>query len=169
MKTDTIQDQLVYATIRILAADGKEASIGTGFFVTEIPVDGNDPFLVTNKHVVGKFNKAQFIFCAADSDNKPIDSAHVTITVSNLQDRIIPHPDDNVDLCFINLKDAIDQASREGKSPFFIAIGTDFFITEEALSHMTAIENVIMIGYPEGLMDAVNNKPVVRKGITLQA
>lgn len=166
MKTNTVQDQLVYSTIRIIATDGKEVSIGTGFFVTDIPASENIPYLATNKHVVGVYDNAQFMFCKKDTEGKPIDDEHVTITVHNLQQRIIPHPDENVDLCFIALGDAISTAASQGKAPYFLSLGTDFFITEAALETMTAIENVIMIGYPEGLIDEKNNKPVVRKGIT---
>jgi hypothetical protein len=38
--------------------------------------------------------------------------------------------------------------------------------TEEELAALTAIEDVIMIGYPNGLWDEKNNMPIVRRGIT---
>lgn len=34
------------------------------------------------------------------------------------------------------------------------------------LKSLDAIENVVMIGYPNGLWDSVNNMPIVRRGIT---
>ena len=36
----------------------------------------------------------------------------------------------------------------------------------EDFNSLTSIEDVIMIGYPNGIIDTYNNKPVVRKGIT---
>jgi hypothetical protein len=38
--------------------------------------------------------------------------------------------------------------------------------SEEDLKNMGAIEDVVMIGYPDGIMDTVNVKPITRKGIT---
>ena len=167
MKTNTPQNQLVYSTIRIIATDEKKVSVGTGFFVKEMPAsESTSSYLVTNKHVVDKYDIAQFMFCRMDAEGNPIDDEHVTISVNDLQQRIIPHPDEKVDLCLIVLQDVISFAMNQGKSPYFINIGTDYFINETILNDMTAIENVIMIGYPEGLIDEVNNKPVVRKGIT---
>ena len=49
---------------------------------------------------------------------------------------------------------------------FFKCVGKDIFITKELINGVSAIENVIMIGYLKGLIDLKNNKPVVRKGIT---
>ncbi len=57
-------------------------------------------------------------------------------------------------------------ADGQGLPLFFRSIGMDSFITDELIHTLSAIENVIMIGYPEGLIDSKNNKPVVRKGIT---
>ena len=166
MIIETIQDQIIYSTLRIVATDGCETSIGTGFFVVDNQKFKEHPVLVTNKHVVGRYNRADFTFCGKSAEGKPIDSYHITISVLDLQERIIMHPDDEVDLCGILLEDVINNAINTGKEPFYICVGTDFFITGDILKGLTAIENVIMVGYPEGLIDIFNNKPVVRKGIT---
>ena len=34
------------------------------------------------------------------------------------------------------------------------------------MSELSAIEEIIMIGYPVGIWDSANNMPIVRKGIT---
>ena len=39
-------------------------------------------------------------------------------------------------------------------------------VSPEGLKSLTPIEDVIMIGYPNAIMDEVNYKPVVRRGIT---
>lgn len=38
--------------------------------------------------------------------------------------------------------------------------------TQEEWLELTAIEDIVMVGYPIGLWDDVNNRPIVRKGIT---
>ena len=37
---------------------------------------------------------------------------------------------------------------------------------KEKLETLDAVEEILMIGYPNGLWDSVNNMPIVRKGIT---
>lgn len=165
MRTDRIQNQLVYSTTRIIATDGKIVSCGTGFFVAD-PAYGGSPYLVTNKHVVGNFNIGRFTFCRADENGNPLDNSHVTIIITDLQNRCINHPDSTVDLCFIKLQDEFDKKRNAGETPFFTFVAPDYFLNTVVLDNMTSIENVVMIGYPESIMDQVNNKPVVRKGIT---
>ena len=49
---------------------------------------------------------------------------------------------------------------------YYRAIGTGMTLLPEDFNLLTSIEDVIMIGYPNGIIDTYNNKPVVRKGIT---
>lgn len=162
MNTNFIQNQLIYTTVRIIATDGKTASIGTGFFIQQNTQNGPETFLATNKHVVGNYDNAEIIFCAQTHDQKPDDNAHVKVPLTNLQNLCIKHPD--LDICLINTK-AIREAAQ-GNQIFFMSIGKNFFLSNEIISEVSAIEDIITIGYPEGLMDSKNNKPVVRKGLT---
>lgn len=34
------------------------------------------------------------------------------------------------------------------------------------LGELSAIEDIIMIGYPDGIWDSINNQPIIRRGIT---
>src|SRR5207247_2646715 len=40
------------------------------------------------------------------------------------------------------------------------------FLSADHEAELTAIENVITVGYPDGRWDQVNNRPIVRRGIT---
>ena len=46
------------------------------------------------------------------------------------------------------------------------SVGTDLIINEDEVKGCSAMEDIIMIGYPNGLEDSYNNKPIIRKGIT---
>jgi hypothetical protein len=37
---------------------------------------------------------------------------------------------------------------------------------QETLENLAALEDVVMVGYPSGLWDSVNNLPILRRGIT---
>ena len=52
---------------------------------------------------------------------------------------------------------------------FFRTLDNNLILTNENLKSLDAIENIIMIGYPNGLLDSVNNMPIVRRGITATA
>ena len=39
-------------------------------------------------------------------------------------------------------------------------------MTDEWAENLDAIEDIIMVGYPNGIFDTTNNRPIVRKGIT---
>lgn len=164
MNTNSTQNQLIYTTVRIVATDEESSSIGTGFFIQHDTQTGPVIFLTTNKHVVGNYEKAEIIFCAKSENQGPDDNTHVKVTLTGLQNFCIKHPD--LDICLINMKAILDAAQAQGNQVFFKSIGKDFFISDEIISDVSAIEDIITIGYPEGLMDSKNNKPVVRKGIT---
>ena len=167
MKLNYIQNQLIYSTIRIVVPYETGNLVGTGFFVMrKIKEDKGLVYLATNKHVVKGAQKAHFQFCAVAYDGSPLDDKHILITVNDLPNRCIMHPDNNVDLCFIDLMDVIEEKRRSGEDVFFRAIGEELFISQGVIDNLTAIENVVMIGYPEGFFDKMNNKPVVRKGLT---
>lgn len=49
---------------------------------------------------------------------------------------------------------------------FYIPFTKDLLPTEKHKEELCAIEDVLMIGYPNGIWDAVNNMPIFRKGTT---
>ena len=53
-----------------------------------------------------------------------------------------------------------------GKSVFYIANDDSIVATTEKLCELSALEELVMVGYPIGLWDAQNNFPIFRKGFT---
>ena len=170
---DNIADQLVYSTVKLTCYNSKEKSYATAFFMIHEYDDKSIVALVTNKHAVTTdkahkcfFGDAEIVLTKSDKDGAPIDKEHITIHIDKLESRCVFHPDTSVDLCFISINDLISDIGRSGVIPYYRCIGTDFSITEEVIQTLTPIEDVVMIGYPIGLIDEKNNKPVIRKGIT---
>ncbi len=60
----------------------------------------------------------------------------------------------------------IQAAEAKGKDLFYLPLDMTLIPTEERLAELSALEDVVMIGYPNGIWDSVNNKPIFRKGIT---
>ncbi len=161
-------EQLTHSTARILCTlgDGTHAT-GSGFFFS-FNRDGTRhvPAIVTNKHVVAKAVEGQFSLTLQTPDGGPLIGQHVTITLDKFAPRWIPHPDPLVDLCVMPIAPLITEAAAAGKKFFFITLNDSILPTEGDLADLSALEDILMIGYPNGIWDSTNNLPILRRGIT---
>jgi len=76
------------------------------------------------------------------------------------------HPDPAVDLCALPIDALVLKAQAKGIELFSTVIDMDLIPTEEQLDELDAMEEVITAGFPDGLWDAVNNRPILRRGVT---
>ena len=56
--------------------------------------------------------------------------------------------------------------TNNGISFFYRNFDKSIIPTEEQMKELTAVEDVLMVGYPIGLWDEMNNYPIFRQGIT---
>ena len=84
----------------------------------------------------------------------------------DFEKRWIPHPDSEVDLCAMPFQPIIVEAEKRGKSVFAFPLNESFILSKSQLEQLNAVEEVLMVGYPIGLFDPVNNFPLIRRGIT---
>lgn len=163
-------DSFTYNTVQLscLKTTGK-TSAGTGFFVEFTPTtdESSTPIklLLTNKHVLKDASSLSLKLCERNDDGSPNNQRHITITVSNPEKLIIAHPSEDVDLCAIPhsvLKKATDDANLKAYATGFRI--RDFIPMEDM--NLSAIEDVVSMGYPIARIDHHNNKPIARKGIT---
>ena len=76
----------------------------------------------------------------------------------------LPHPNGSVDLAFIPLSKAIEQLSTEQKFPYILYFARHLLPKPEEWNTLTALEQVIVVGYPAGIWDSINNLPVLIRG-----
>jgi hypothetical protein len=161
-------EQLTYSTVRIectLSEGG--TSTGSGYFFRFVDTgDQHVPAIVTNKHVVEGATVGRFALTKAAPAGGPQPGSHPIIELDQFAQRWIHHPDPKVDLCAMPIGPLLNEASEQGVNFFYIALDKSLIPSEEELAEMTALEDVIMIGYPNGIWDAVNNMPLIRRGIT---
>lgn len=168
MEDLSILEQLCFCTTRIETEDtnGNKYS-GTGFFYNLGLDDKLAPLIITNKHVVSNMKKGMFRFTKASTKGEPIYTDHFTITYEvDFEKMWIFHPDANVDLCVLPINPLLEAAKQMGNKLFFRTLDNSLIPTNENLKSLDAIESIIMIGYPNGLWDSVNNMPIVRRGTT---
>ncbi len=167
MIKDQFADQLVYSTVRIVCKNALTVSRGTGFFMYQDSPEGdNISAIVTNKHVVEGYNYAEITLAGVDAKGMPDDQNYITIVINDLQKKIIHHPNKDIDICLLFVNSEIKASKELGKPVYYRAIGAEMTLFPKDLDSLTSIEDIIMIGYPNGIIDEYNNKPVVRKGIT---
>lgn len=163
----TLAEQFCYITTIIEAEtmDGKKHK-GTGFFVTFYTEKGN-PFeiLVTNRHVAENVKKMRIFISKRGEDGNPVDSEFLPLSIDNVDKIFVFHSDPKIDLAVCPVT-VIFNKIRERYDLFYKTFPPSFIVTDEWSCNLDAIEDVIMIGYPLGLYDKTNNRPIVRKGIT---
>lgn len=161
----SISELTTYSTV-IIETFCEEGGTGTGFFFDFNDADlGNTDklIIVTNWHVIENSSTGQLVFTKIDKAGKPIDTEHLTIVLDNFESLWIPHPNPEVDLAILPIKSILHQIPENF---YFGAFDRSHIPTKEGLENLCAIEEVTMIGYPNGIWDERNNKPLIRKGIT---
>ena len=159
IKPQSVSEQLLYSTVRIVANNN---STGTGFFFNFVSEGNEIPVIVTNKHVVNnnKKEEVKFYLHIKNGDFPDDDS----LNISFVTDWYF-HPDQ--DLCFCFVAPLFQQIKKQAKKDvYYNPVNEDLIWNNKKLEDLSAIENVVMVGYPNGLWDKKNNLPLFRKGIT---
>lgn len=162
----TVAELMFYSTARIVAGTGDTVTgTGTGFFMELAKVEDGRclPAIVTNKHVIQGCDYVEFRFSLGESQpSGEYHNAKVALTAQ----RIILHPDASVDLCAIIIGDISAYMRSIGKPIFYCSVGFEIIPTDDEWNSFDAIEEVTMVGCPNGLYDEANNLPIARRGIT---
>ncbi len=160
----SISEQLAYSTIRISTDTGT----GSGFFYkfAEKESGFHVPAIVTNKHVVAGAKKGQFLLTLANENGEPQNTVHFTCSFDKFEELWHPHPEEGVDLCAMPIAPILNELNKQKKQAFFIPIDRSLIPTAQELENLKLVEDILMVGYPNGLWDEVNNMPLFRKGIT---
>jgi len=163
-----IIEQLAHCSVRIettLKSGG--AACGTGFFMNFLQTDTETiPVIITNKHVIANSDTGKFHLTVAKPDGSPDLGNHQQFTLPNFESLWIQHPDDDVDLAAFLIGPLINQVQHNGLNLFFVPLQTSLIPSDSERKELSTMEDVIMIGYPSGIWDAVNNLPVIRRGIS---
>lgn len=169
MKELSIMEQLCFSTVRIETSDANNNYFsGTGFFLRLDFEEIITPCIVTNKHVVKGMTKGKFIMTVQDSNGDPNYRKHYRMEFDeNFEQSWIFHPDPKIDLCIMLYNPLIEHARNTNKKELFHKAfnSSDIPQDKNQWNEIDVAEEVLMIGYPNGLWDSVNNMPLIRKGI----
>lgn len=159
MKPISISERMMFNTVRLVASD---RSSGTGYFYNFVIDNKIVPVIITNKHVIN-YNSNEtmtFYLHLRNGENESNESYQVTLTLN-----WIFHS--KKDLCFCFVNPVFEFVKKQtGKDVFYIAIDETILPSQKMLEELSALEELVMVGYPIGLWDKNNNFPIFRKGYT---
>lgn len=159
-------DQLMMSVVRIEATlgDGSK-STGSGFAYSFAQREDGMyvPAIVTNKHVVEGAKSVSLPISVADNDGNPTGTFEV-ITYA-LQNNVIMHPDSEVDLCAILAGPIYQYFQKKDLQPLLFRLDKNIAATDATFSELLPLEEVTMVGYPNGIWDSDNNGSIARRGI----
>ena len=164
----TVSEQLTHSTVRIecALADGSIGT-GTGFFYKCLEENGQHvPVIATNKHVIAGAREGRFHLTHRDENGNPLIGQHLNIGLADFENRWIPHPDQDVDLCVMPINPLLQEADAAWHRFYCVSLDKTLIPSAEELADLGALEDVVMIGYPNGIWDAANNMPIIRRGVT---
>lgn len=163
-------DKLLFTTVRIeiTKASGKRGA-GTGFFFN-YKLDGDKilPLIITNRHVVEGAVQGRFQLHESQGsvDERTPSGSYFTIELDTFENMWIGHPDPSVDLCVMPFEPLRNDASQQGKEIYNIALNEGDIFNDVQLAELSAVEELLMVGYPIGIWDSTNNLPLLRRGST---
>lgn len=135
-------------------------------FSFRIAADEAMPLLVTNKHVLEGTTEIKLKISLSDpmDYSKKIGTVDYTLK-AGVDHLIFKHPDTEVDLAAINIASILQDMMNFGIYGHGNMFSEDDLVTSEELDTLGIAEEILMIGYPTGLSDEVNNLPIVRQGV----
>lgn len=163
-------ETLMYATHKIEMLNTEEICTGyaTGFLMG-IPHNNSDHLfhmiLVTNRHVLAACQKIRISFISKKSYQQSLHSPEIIPTTINT-DAAIMHPNPNIDLAVLDISRCLKRLCESDTPPFYSYLLPELIPTPEDWESFDAMEPIVMIGYPNGILDSKNNLPIFRQGIT---
>lgn len=160
---NSIQEQTLYATVRIESTDstGNIISLGTGFFLQrKLTDDTAKIYLVSNKHVLNAGTGFNLNFISK-INGIPVHGKTITVQAPNIQGHIYGHHNSDVDVAAIDLTDLFREHANEFH---FKTVNMDMLATFNE-PELNISEEVVFVGFPDGRFDKANNLPLLRNGI----
>lgn len=166
MKVSSIAEQLFFTTVRIDTTDNDgNLGSGTGFVFIHTYQESNYPFIVTNKHVVQGAIKGGLTFIKKDGEDAKIGDAF-RLEIDDFNEVWRGHDDVEIDITVAPLAHLEKHIKSLGVDIFYRNISAELIPNDEAMKEIDALEDVVFIGYPNGIWDSKNYTPIMRKGTT---
>jgi len=122
------------------------------------------PAIVTNKHVIEGASTVLLPISVIDESANATGQYKVIEHVLN-KNSVMYHPSSEVDLCAILLAPVIQRLEQNGFLPALVYLDKGITASTDTFSQLLPLEEVTMIGFPNGIWDSSNNGSIARKGV----
>jgi hypothetical protein len=160
-----IADDLIRTTVRIRAVTEQGSASGTGFIFFFNEGGGKlTPALITNWHVVQGARETSFEVTHQVGQLQ----YRQPVVINNAHENWVQHPD-GLDLAMLPIQSIAEALLGPDSILRVTALRMSDIADANYQASMTAVEDILMIGYPTGLWDSANNRPIARRGVTATA
>lgn len=161
---------ILLSTIRIETTIPNGISTGTGFFFS-FCVDEKEntsiPTIVTNKHVIKNAINGKLRFSLRNKSGEPMWGQFFDMQLNDFEKSWIMHPNPEVDLCILPIASIHHEIEKAQKDLYYTSLSLkDIPSKDEIDETISRVEDITVVGYPDGIWDSYNNMPIVRRGIT---
>lgn len=168
----TITEQLMYSTVRLtMEYNSGQRGHATSFVYTWQQEQRTYAALITCAHAIKNAQNIKITLhkghLASSNNPEPIEEDYHDTVQLKPGINFIEHHNIDIDLCAIDFIAIWTKAYEAGINLYQVSLDDSAIADNPVLSeYLSAVEDVLMIGYPNGLIDEVNNFPIFRKGIT---
>jgi hypothetical protein len=160
-------EELIHSTVRIecILPNGS-ISTGSGYFYIFFESEDKPlPCIVTNKHVIKNAVKG-LIAVTLSKDDQPVLGSMKTFEIDDFEKKCIHHPKADIDLAIFPIAPLMNEIENSEHRFHIVPLAKPMVASNELLKTLSTMEEIIMIGYPNGIWDSKHNLPIIRKGIT---
>jgi hypothetical protein len=167
-RVSSVINRLTHCTVRLdCSLAGGETSCGTGFYFNFLSTKEHGvSAIVTNRHVVAGAISANIHVTFANESGEPDFGSHELINIPDFERHCHLHPDEDVDLAILPCGRFLRQMISDGRPVYSTHLDERHLAPPDFMQTASAMEEVIMVGYPIGLWDESNNLPILRRGVT---
>ncbi len=159
LQVKTNSERLMFSTVRLEVGN----QIGTGFFY-RLDTERKSIIVISNRHLAENVSSLENLDYSKTTIEQQTSFEIRTVSIPKIpiSQKITWYLHPTVDLAFFDLTSILPDISNKG----ICWLEHKFIPSQQMLENLTAIENVLMVGYPQGLYDVSNNFPIFRTGIT---
>lgn len=163
-KAQIKQEDLFYSTVKISCDSlNQRKTTGTAFFF--IFTINNTPqiAIVTNKHVIENSTNGEILF--NEDVINPSNKSAILLKLKDFENLWIKHPTEDIAILPLNL--FIDRIRFQTRKRIRLKCYSESqILTGQNDTILNGLQNILMIGYPKGFHDTINNIPIIRQGYT---
>ena len=166
LKPTSLAEHVMYSTVLIEVQGPDFSGVGTGFIYCHREGANQHFCVVTNSHVIEGATSCRIRFHTGERAGREVvpNGKSIFVQVSQMDKAWDIHPAE--DLCVLPIGNLMINFDRTSTPLYFQSFVDEYVWNNERLQSLSAVEQVLMVGYPRGIVDKVNYFPVFRRGIT---